>query len=202
MVKHEFFLGGAIVNWRDLTYLLDMGEVQKSAYVTLKDLDIFSVLKDYDPVLVGTIPLDINIEGSDLDIVCHVKDLGGFESLVKRAYGHLNSYTSNTVQGRNGDVCVINFYTDNFEIELYAQNVPSSLQNAYRHMDIEYRVLELASDTFKVEVVSCKSSGLKTEPTFAKLLNLSGDPYQALLDIETLETSDLIKLLKKCGYAG
>jgi hypothetical protein len=57
-------------DWKDVTYLLHGTVTQRAAYAALAALQVFSLLQDFDPVLVGTIPLNIDIPGSDLDIVC------------------------------------------------------------------------------------------------------------------------------------
>jgi hypothetical protein len=43
---------------------------QRATYCTLEALRVFDLLQAFDPVLTGTIPLAIDIPGSDLDIVC------------------------------------------------------------------------------------------------------------------------------------
>lgn len=40
------------------------------------------------------------------------------------------------------DSLVCNFILEEFPVELFAQNVPTKLQNAYRHMMIEYEIVE------------------------------------------------------------
>jgi len=39
------------------------------------------------PVLTGTLPLDIDVESSDLDIIGESHDLAAFEDAVKDAFG-------------------------------------------------------------------------------------------------------------------
>ncbi|GKT33655.1 Protein of unknown function DUF4269 like protein, partial [Aduncisulcus paluster] len=73
-------------------------------------------------------------------------------------------------------------------------------QNAYRHMVIEHRLLTLESDKaeiLKEKITELKSGGTKTEPAFAMLLGLQGNPYQALFSLEELSDSDLIKLMNR-----
>jgi len=43
---------------------------QHAASCTLEALRVFDLLQAFDPVLIGTIPLAIDIPGSGLDIVC------------------------------------------------------------------------------------------------------------------------------------
>ena len=65
-------------DWRDLTYLLQGTATQQAAYYALEALRVFALLGAFDPMLVGTIPLDIDIPGSALDIVCYAADVNAF----------------------------------------------------------------------------------------------------------------------------
>jgi len=40
----------------------------------LHKLEIFDYLKNYTPILTGTIPIEIDLPDSDLDIICECKD--------------------------------------------------------------------------------------------------------------------------------
>ena len=51
-------------------------------------------------------------------------------------------------------------------------------------MIIERNILEEKGFEFKQKVKDLKSSGIKTEPAFEKLLGLEGDPYIELLKLE------------------
>lgn len=76
---------------------------------------------------------------------------------------------------------VCNFKTDDFEIEIFGQNIPPKQQNAYRHMLIEHQILQEKGEGFRLKIIELKRTGYKTEPAFAELLNLKGNPYLALL---------------------
>ena len=52
----------------------------------------------------------------------------------------------------------------------------------YLHMVIEYKILLQKGESFRQQVIALKQSGLKTEPAFAQLLGLPGNPYTALLE--------------------
>ncbi|WP_343330978.1 DUF4269 domain-containing protein [Polaribacter staleyi] len=57
-------------------------------------------------------------------------------------------------------------------------------QNAYRHMIVENKILKEKGFEFKQSIKKLKSNGTKTEPAFAKLLGLEGNPYTELLKLE------------------
>ena len=55
--------------------------------------------------------------------------------------------------------------------------------------------MKLASTDFKKQIVQLKEAGVKTEPAFAEALGLTGDAYQALLDIRKKSEAELLTLL-------
>ena len=50
-------------------------------------LRILDVLRDCDPHVAGTLPLGIDVPGSDIDILCHAADADAFTQLVWSAFG-------------------------------------------------------------------------------------------------------------------
>ncbi|RZK14203.1 MAG: DUF4269 domain-containing protein, partial [Pedobacter sp.] len=61
-------------NFLDISYLKNGNERQKKAYQILNENSILEKLNHFTPILVGTIPINIAIESSDLDIICDVND--------------------------------------------------------------------------------------------------------------------------------
>ena len=55
-----------------------------------------------------------------------------------------------------------------------------------RHFRIEERLLAPNAD-LRRKVLELKRQGMKTEPAFAKVFGLPGDPYEAILRLEDLE---------------
>lgn len=49
-------------------------------------------------------------------------------------------------------------------------------------------------------IIALKRDGVKTEPAFAKLLNLNGNPYEELLNLEFLTDKEIIDKLRELGY--
>ncbi|WP_226659385.1 DUF4269 domain-containing protein [Pseudalkalibacillus hwajinpoensis] len=153
---------------------------QRNAYNTIIELGIFEEMNVYRPVLCGTIPLGIDLDHSDLDIVMEVKDLDRFEKKLNNLYGSKPSFKINRKLIRGREAVKANFLFNNFELELFGQDQPIHCQNAYLHMIIEYEIIK-SNPALKDKVIELKEHGYKTEPAFCELLDISGDPYEALI---------------------
>ncbi|MEW5677372.1 DUF4269 domain-containing protein [Flavobacterium enshiense] len=172
-----------------LDYLAFGNPLQQKSYEVLTRFAVFDALIPFSPILVGTIPIDIAIENSDLDIACFWTNKNDFIKTVTSSFSHhLNFTISETIINQNETV-LANFFIDRFEVEIFGQNVPVKEQMGYRHMLIEAKILKENDENFKNEIIRLKQNGIKTEPAFARLLNLKGDPYLALLDYFKLKKS-------------
>ena len=176
------------MNFRDVEYLKAGTDKQKLCYRILKEINILDILYNYNPIVVGTIPIQIDIEESDIDIVCCAENLCEIRDVVRLHYSTYNMFSD-----RIGDVYVANFECLGLPIEIYAESIPTLEQNGYRHMVIEDRIMKLAGDRFRQKVIRLKQQGYKTEPAFGELLKLD-NPYLDLLEFEVL-TDDELKLL-------
>lgn len=76
----------------NIEYLKQGSTRQKQAYAVLKEYEVLSKLKDFSPILVGTIPINIAIENSDLDIICHWKDKMVFVNTLKTLFGKYSNF--------------------------------------------------------------------------------------------------------------
>lgn len=173
-----------MIDFTQIGYLKSGNDKQRLAYIALER--ILPSLADYSPVLVGTIPIAIDIDSSDLDIACCYNDSKAFGETVALAFGHCSGFEwrQTSINGIESVIAV--FTTGNFEVEIFGQPIPVALQNGYRHMIIEYKILQIKGEKFRQQIIALKNSGYKTEPAFALLLNLEGDPYQKLLDYESV----------------
>jgi hypothetical protein len=173
-----------LINFDNIEYLKSGNSIQRKAYTVLQKSNIFSRLSEFTPILVGTIPIDINIESSDLDIICYWQNKDLFINTVYNLF-HQEQDFQISEKKIGGQISVIaNFIVDEFELEIFGQNIPTKLQNGFRHMMIEYNLLEKNDSTFRQAIIQLKKQGLKTEPAFAKLLGLEGNPYVELLKYE------------------
>jgi hypothetical protein len=179
------------MNWNDITYLKRGNHRQRQAYTALHSLDLFGQLAEYTPVLAGTVPLSIDIYGSDLDILCYARNLPRFQARARELFGRRTNFEVSSKEIRGIPSIVARFEHAGFPIEIFAQAVPVEQQNGYRHLLIEHRLLVLGGDEMAEAIRQLKQTGLKTEPAFAQYLHLTRDPYQALLDLETWDDAAL-----------
>lgn len=164
-----------------LEYLATGSPRQQESYALLHGHQVFDKLTRYAPLLVGTIPIGIDVESSDLDIICCIKDEELFSADVKEAFSECQAFSLETAVINDVSSVIANFMIDGQLIEVFGQAVPVKEQNGYRHMIAEYELLRKHGEPLRQQVIQLKRQGLKTEPAFAQALGLAGDPYQALL---------------------
>lgn len=170
--------------FENIEYLKHGSPVQVRAYNILIHSKILYHLKPFDPILTGTIPIDLFIEGkSDLDIACCSADFDCVEEILRKHYASFQPFSINRTRMRNIDSLIISFPIDEtFIVEVFCQDVPTKKQLSYRHMVVEYELMQKNGAGFKQAIMKLKHDGFKTEPAFARVLQLEGDPYVELLN--------------------
>ena len=171
-----------MIDFGTIEYLKNGNQKQLQAFEILTRNKILLNLAEFDAILVGTIPIDIDIENSDLDIICYWKDKTNFIEKLNSVFEKENDFSIREVIIDNKESIIANFKIDNFEIEVFGQNIPTKDQNGYKHMIIEHQILQSKGENFRLEIIKLKQNGYKTEPSFAFLLGLKGHPYLELLD--------------------
>lgn len=173
-----------MIDFTKIDYLKDGNERQKRAFEVLTKYNVFEKLSNFSPILAGTIPIGIDIDGSDLDIICEVDLIFEEDFLDEIMFSKLipleNMATVENIILNDEKCIVINFMLEEFPIEIFAQNKPTTQQNAYLHMIAEYKILQEKEEDFKQKIIELKKKGIKTEPAFGMLLNLE-NPYEDLL---------------------
>jgi Domain of unknown function (DUF4269) len=172
-----------MIDFKNPYYLKNGNPKQKKVCEIVEELQILSILKSYNPIIVGTIPIEIDLPESDIDIICETADLPKLEISLKKHFSDFDSFTTNTKTIRNKESLIVRFIYGKFDFEIFGQNTPTEQQYAYRHMFIEYQILQSRPNTFREKIILLKKQGYSTEEAFARLLNLSGEPYEALLNI-------------------
>jgi hypothetical protein len=171
------------INFEDIEYLKSGNNKQRSAYEALTNYQVMDLLEQFNPILVGTIPIEIDIETSDLDICCCYSDQEAFKETIVHLFGTEKGFF---VQERSElNAVVSGFWLAGFEIEIFGQTIPTKQQNGYRHMLIEYQLLQEKGEAFRQEIIALKKQGYKTEPAFGIALGLKGDPYLELVHLSS-----------------
>ena len=174
------------MNFDTIEYLKEGTPRQKEAYSVLTEHKVLAKLESFSPILVGTLPINIDIETSDLDIICYWTNKQAFVEAVLADFGAEEAFNFRELSTPDWDVVVANFSLDGVEIELFGQNIPTKQQMGYRHMLIEYKLLSERGEAFRQEIIALKRKGYKTEPAFGLLLGLLGNPFVELLAYENV----------------
>jgi hypothetical protein len=170
------------IEFESIVYLKNGSQLQKEAHKVLTENNVMENLTNFQPILVGTIPIDIAIKDSDLDIVCSFEDKEVFKEEIQGNFSNYPQFSMMEKIFQDELTVIVRFMMDNFPIEIFAQSIPSNQQIAFQHKLIEHEILNARGKDFKKEIIKLNESGMKTEAAFAQLLNLKGDPFQALLD--------------------
>lgn len=179
-------------DFRSTEYLRSGSAVQRRCYEALSSHGIMESLAQYAPVLAGTFPLGIDVRGSDMDIVCRWSgDYASFGDEMSRLFAGYDDFSTG-VSG-SGKAFLCRFTAGGIPVEIYAADAEPVRSDAYRHMLAEARVLRLLGGEFMRKVVKLKEKGVKTEPAFARLLGLEGDPYAAVLGLENVSDEDIVR---------
>lgn len=182
------------MNWREIAYLQKGTVRQRAAHDTLVDLDILARLRPFDPALVSTVCVDLDVPGSDLDVICEMRDESEFRATVENGYGARRDFR---MWQRDDGAVVAQFETEAFPVEIFGKERPVQDQMAWRHLTAMKRLLNV-EPRLRETVRAMKKEGVGTEPAFAKLLDLDGDPYEAMLSLETATKEELADV---CGRA-
>ena len=169
------------MDFRNIDYLKFGNQKQIQAFEVLTKNKILSRISEFNPILVGTIPINIAIENSDLDIICNWKDKKEFMDKLQFHFENENQFSIREALINGTTAVVANFISDGFEIEIFGQDIPVENQNGYKHMLIEHEILNAKGEDFRLEIIKLKQNGYKTEPAFGKLLGLTGNTYEELL---------------------
>lgn len=163
----------------------------------LARVGLLDLLAAFDPHVAGTPPLGIDVAGSDIDVLCHAPDPAAFAAHLWEFLRHEHDFTLWQWSGEARPV-LAGFTAHGWDFEIFGHVLPVSEQAGYRHFRIEERLLALGGEPFRAAIMALRLAGAKTEPAFATLLGLPGNPYAALLD---LEAEDDARLAVRIGQA-
>jgi Domain of unknown function (DUF4269) len=160
----------------------------------LHRVGVLSSLARFDPHVAGTPPLGLDLADSDIDVLCHAPDPMEFTRAIWTGFGNYPGFGAR--QWVSGERPVIaNFKAEGWTFELFGSPQSAEEQIAWRHFRVEQRLLSIGGEALCTLVMAERRKGLKTEPAFFAVLNLSGNPYEALLNLGTWSDEALTGLL-------
>src|SRR5688500_9963097 len=97
------------INFETIDYLKNGNERQQGAYQVLIRHSVLENLQTFDPILIGTIPLNIDTEKSDLDIVCCWKSKNPFIETLIENFSHHREFLLAEKKISNRETILANF---------------------------------------------------------------------------------------------
>lgn len=173
---------------------------QQELFRDLEEWKILKSLHGFKPTLAGTIPLDIDTETSDVDILVKFNVPAHLQKICYAKFRNFPNYTfsEKTMDLRVTLIC--RFETKKFRYEIFGQSLEPTEQYAWIHMMVENRFLKLADPSFREEIRNLKRQGIKTEPAFCKVLDLKGDPYKTMIQWNQKTEDQFRELLIRKGF--
>lgn len=172
---------------------------QHDALRVLHALGIPALLAAYAPTLAGTVPIGVDIESSDLDVLCHASNIDAFAADVRRLYSGESGFDLRRPEKAGIPSVVADFVRDGWPVQIFAQPVPVERQRGWLHLVAEARLLALAGPDVRAAIRALKRSGVKTEPAFARLFGLPGDPYETLAALAHANEATLRAAIRSGG---
>jgi len=155
---------------------------------------IVEILEEYSPQIVSTILVEFDTDQSDIDVVCEYHQQSVFASAISNSFQNYESYSLNVYAER----VIGRFKVAGFLFEVYGTSIPVTQQLAYRHYQVMQRLARLGGAPIKQKIRCLKRSGLKTEPAISQILGLKGDPYNAVLELESWTNTQLKSHVQNC----
>jgi len=168
-------------------------EKNENVYQALLESKLLENLEDFDPLVAGTFPLHLHHSQSDIDLLVGCDDLRKMFDCAHQSCLHFDLFEAKLEER----YFTINFTFQNVAFEIYGEQRPSVSQNAFVHFQIQEKLLKVGSSIFREKIVERRKLGDKTEPAFANVLELEGDPYVSLLELSHLTDFESYHFLKK-----
>jgi hypothetical protein len=170
--------------------------MDRPSYIDALDRSgLLKALARFDPHVAGTPPLGLDLPESDIDVICHAADAQAFARAVWDFACSFDGFAMHQWTG-NGRPIVASFHVDGWPVEVFGDSRPVAQQPGWCHFQIERRLLVLGGEALRAAVMKRRHDGLKTEPAFADVLRLAGDPYLALLGLESMSDAELAQMLR------
>ena len=180
-------------NWRDHSHIRDGSPRQMKAYTTVYDeLMIFLKLKAHDPMWVGSFPVGIDSDESDIDIVCNPSSLRPFLRQVRSLYGDCDNFRLTWKAIERVPTVIARFTCGEFDLEIYGQPKPTANQAAVMFMLVAARLLAIGGEPAKARIQELKANGHSSAEALAIYFQIDTPaPYPTLVQFMKLDNDTL-----------
>lgn len=172
--------------------------IESNPYVfsALKSSRILNYLKPFSPLIAGTLPLNLSVVESDVDIIISGDDLQIMKSQLINKFECYPDFICDEKLVHGERTILASFTFQEIKFEIFGQQTFSLKQKGYLHFLVEERLIKIGGEPFLNKINEARSLGLRTEPAFAKVLQLSGDPYEELLSLNKKSNQELKTLIQ------
>lgn len=169
-------------------------EKNHQVFSSLKNSGVLEKLRPFNPLVVGTFPLGLSVDNSDMDICAEFQNENDFVSTVNNSFSGFSNFHLEHTTIKSGTAILIKFSFENINYEIIGQHVSSCKQIAFQHFQIEEKILKYGQ--CQTEILKLRTEkGLKTEPAFAQHLCLVGDGFTELLELNKKSIAQLKTIL-------
>jgi Domain of unknown function (DUF4269) len=133
--------------------------------------------------------------------VCYAADVDVFAQYLSETFGQCVGFGLQRKILHGLPTAITRFTFRGFPVEIFGQPRPVMAQSAVRHLVVEARLLRHGGVEVRQKIRRLKGQGLKTEPAFATVFTLAGDPYQTLLELAELPEEVLMLVITHAPHA-
>ena len=160
-------------------------EKKSHLHKILSSVVLTSLFQNFNALLVGTPPLDLDVENSDIDIILKADA----DELLHLLQSHI---TSEFIKTANN---TFNFELHSVPIQIYLCKEKPTSQQSYQHFQAEEKILKYCRSLDLANLKKLRECGVKTEKAFTQILKLHGDEYETMSNLNKIPISDLDGLL-------
>lgn len=203
-------------DWSNIAYLQSGTARQRDAYRALVDSDILIVLGDYDPILVGALPLGLETPAMQLTLVCQANDTERFAQEMTAYYGDAPGFEIASPGPADvpvaADSTTCHFLQEGFVIEVTASSTPTQEQAALRILNVEARLLRVGGDDARRAIQNRMFGEQSLHQAFAAHFHLGqpapegdigsrrNDPVQSLLALSDATYPELEEVVIRAAH--
>lgn len=194
----ELSLGNSAIKFHNLSLksVINFEQRPKMA-ILVSELKLLEIFKNHQPFIAGTGPLAIDLPNSDLDLLVSFKDPNDFKKICQQGFSSLPEYEISIGEINNESYCLCRFSYKGIPVEIFCSKLSTFSQNGYLHFNSEEKILKYGPMNWAEEIIKLKSSGIKTEPAFARLLQKTEmDAYQFVLNLQKKSIQELRSIIR------